>query len=250
MVGKRYLFVILLGLMSIISFGQDQKLIYNAFINGDMESWKKVIDRMEKTTIMSNAYKLELINYQIGYIGWCIGMEKYDQAKQYIKLSDHHLKELKNKNYKPSYIQSYQGSIDGLNIGINRFYAIFLGTGIVSKAKSSIKLDNKNPYGYILLGNSKYYMWAIMGGSKETAISYYKKAEEIIENENLVNQNWNYLSLLTMIAHAYVEMGNYEDADKYYKKILRTEPNYKWIKQEIYPQFLEMNENNKNNNIE
>jgi tetratricopeptide (TPR) repeat protein len=203
-----------------------------------MKDWKNEIDKLEITTNKSNSYKLELVNHQIGYIGWCIGMEKYEEAKKYLKLSSSHIKELKEKKFKPSYVKSYKGSIDGLKIGINNLYAILLGPGIISKAKSSIKLDNNNPYGYILLGNSKYYMWAMLGGSKDEAVHYYKIAEKIIENGQKTDHNWNYLSLLTMIAHANVEMGNYSEANLYYKKILQIEPNYKWIKEEIYPKFI------------
>ncbi len=235
---SRYFFISILCLFTSFSFGQYNQVFYQAFIDGNMNKWKVQIDSMQKSAQLNDDDLLDLVNHQIGYIGWCIGMKKYDEAKIYIHLSESILNELQNKNFKPSYVLSYKGSVSGLKIGLNTLYAFLLGPGIISKAKSSIQIDDENPYGYILLGNSKYYMWSTMGGSKEEAISYYKKAEKIIENKNQTNYNWNYLSLLTMIAHAYEQMNEYSDADLYYQKILRVEPNYKWIKEEIYPQFL------------
>ncbi len=236
---SKYLFLILLNLIVNVLFAQNKTSIYTSFINGNMKEWKKEIDRMEQKKTIDNETKLQLINNQIGYIGWCIGNKKYDEAKHYIQLSTSHLTALNKNKFKPSYIQSYRAAINGLKIGINPFSAIFLGPGILSKAKKAIALDKENPNAYILLGNSKYYMWAMLGGSKKEALQYYKKAEKIIEKDTLKTQeNWNYLSLLTMIAHVYEEMDNNKAANAYYKKILRIEPNYKWIKDEIYPQFL------------
>lgn len=237
----KYLLVILFGLFTSILLAQKNEKIYDAFIRGDMVDWKKEIDSIEKQQL-NNDKKLELINDQIGYIGWCIGVEKYKEAKKYIQLTEAHLEELEKNHFKPSYIKSYKGAINGLKIGLNHFSAIFLGPGILSKAKKAIALDKENPNAYILLGNSKYYMWAMLGGSKKKALGYYVKAEQIMEKDTLnIKGNWNYLSLLTMIAHAYEEMDNEKEAQKYYKKILRIEPNYKWIKEEIYPQFLKKN---------
>ncbi len=237
--GQLTVILLILMMFNLVGYAQNRAQMYHFFINGNMQDWKKEIDSVENTLQISNNDKLNLINNQIGYIGWCIGEEKYDEAKQYIKLSQAHLETLENAQFKLSYVQSYQGALNGLKIGLNPFSAIFLGPGIVSKAKQAIELDPNNPNAYILLGNSKYYMWAMLGGSKPEALKYYKKAEQIIEQttEGTID-NWNYLTLLTMIAYAYVEMGDYEEANNYYKKILNVEPNYQWIKEEVYPQFL------------
>lgn len=220
--------------------GQDshKKIIYEAFISGKMKNWKKEIDTMEQKSKKSNDFILELVNFQIGYVGWCIGQEKKEEAKEYIKLATNHLNALKKSKYKISYVKSYEGAIDGLRIGLNIMLAPFIGPRILDKAKAAVLLNPQNPHGYILIANSKYYMWAMMGGSKEKALKYYHKAESMMESENLVQDNWNYLSLLTMIAHAYVETQDYIKADEYYQKILKVEPNYNWVKDELYPDFI------------
>ena len=57
-------------------------------------------------------------------------------------------------------------------------------------------------------------------------------------NENFAQQNWNYLSLLTSIAKAYEVTGRKAMAKLYYEKILKIEPNFMWVKNELYPKIL------------
>jgi hypothetical protein len=52
--------------------------------------------------------------------------------------------------------------------------------------------------------------------------------------EELKN-NWNYLSLLSLTAQSYEELNEFGKAQVIYEKALKFEPNFKWIKDELYP---------------
>ena len=80
-------------------------------------------------------------------------------------------------------------------------------------------------------------MPAVFGGSKKKALGYYLKAEKLMTSGNVEN-DWNYLSTLTLIAGAYEELGNYEKAETYYLKILSISPQFTWVKNNLYPKFL------------
>jgi tetratricopeptide (TPR) repeat protein len=203
-----------------------------------MALWKKTIDDMQKQNNKNAAYILELINYQYGYIGWCIGNKKYDEAKQYIALGEKNIEKLKKINYQLSMLNAYKSAFYGFRIGLNKLQAPFIGPKSVDCAKLAIQLDANNPYGYIQIGNSEYYMPAAFGGSKTNAIEYYKKARMIMESDSIMIKNdWNYLSLLTQIALGYEELEQYNKAKAYYDLILRIEPQYKWVKEDLYPKL-------------
>lgn len=217
----------------------NKNVIYNAYITSDMALWKKTIDDMQKQNNKNAAYILELINYQYGYIGWCIGNKKYDEAKQYIALGEKNIEKLKKINYQLSMLNAYKSAFYGFRIGLNKLQAPFIGPKSVDCAKLAIQLDANNPYGYIQIGNSEYYMPAAFGGSKTNAIEYYKKARMIMESDSVMIKNdWNYLSLLTQIALGYEELEQYNKAKAYYDLILRIEPQYKWVKEDLYPKFI------------
>ena len=213
--------------------------IYQAYISNNMGKWKNVIDEMDKKSNKSNEFLMELLNYQYGYIAWCIGNKKDKLAQQYIDLGDKNIQILEKANYKISLVNSYKSAFYGYKLGLNKLQAPFIGPKSVECSKLAMQQDDKNPYGYIQYGNSQYYMPAIFGGSKKVAVEYYEKAKKLMElDENQIKQDWNYISLLTIIAQAYTELKFYKTAQTYYEKILRIEPGYLWVKNELYPELL------------
>jgi len=53
-----------------------------------------------------------------------------------------------------------------------------------------------------------------------------------------IKEDWNYLSILTLITQSLIATNNYDEAKVYFQKLFKVEPNYLWVKNELYPQFL------------
>lgn len=230
-------------LVWIQSMASNRTVIYNAYISGDMATWKKVIDHMQQQPTKTIKFLGELVNYQYGYIGWCVGMDKNNEAKHYLDLAEKNLEILENRNYSLSEINAYKSAFYGFKIGLSPWKAPLLGPKSVKHAELSMTLNANNPLGFIMYGNSQYHMPAVFGGSKEEAIRYFEKAQLLMEQDSAqTQQNWNYLSLLTQIAQAYVEIKDYPKAKSYFGKILEKEPHFMWIKNKLYPEFLKETE--------
>jgi tetratricopeptide (TPR) repeat protein len=213
--------------------------IYKAYISNNMGLWEKTIDEMNKQKNKSNDFVLELLNYQYGYIGWCIGKGNNDQAERYLALGEANISLLERTHSYSSIVNSYKSAFYGYRIGLNIFKAPFIGPKSVECAQLAMKQDDNNPYGYIQYGNAQYYMPAAFGGSKQVALDYYKTAEGLMaKKQEFITENWNYLSLLVMIAKAYTELNDYQQAKAYYDKILKIEPSFLWVKNELYPAIL------------
>ena len=215
------------------------KQIYEAYISGNMSAWKSILLETQNQPKQSNAKLMEVINYQYGYIGWCIGTDKKTEAKNWMEKMNQNLDILEKRNYQPAMVQAYRGAMIGFRIGLNKYQAPFIGQKSLDYAKSAMQIDPKNPAGFILYGNILFYTPQFFGGSKDEAINHYLEALKKMEtNKSLTQQNWNYLSLLTVIANAYYEYGQSEKALTYLKKALQVEPNFQWVKNELYPKYL------------
>lgn len=49
--------------------------------------------------------------------------------------------------------------------------------------------------------------------------------------------DWNYLALLVQLAEAFEVTGKIDKAGAFYVKALSSEPNFSWVKDELYPAF-------------
>jgi tetratricopeptide (TPR) repeat protein len=237
---KKYLTLTILLLFGFLSIYASHKTeIYKAYISNDMNRWKKTIDEMDQQKSKSTDFRLELLNYQYGYIAWCIGNKKNEIAETYIALGEKNIQVLEKTNGYASLVSSYKSAFYGYKIGLNKFKAPFIGPKSVECAKLAMKQDTSNPYGYIQYANSQFYMPAVFGGSKKIALDYYTKAKNLMEiNHQKIFQDWNYLSLLSMIAKTYTELKDFNQAKLCYEKILKIEPDFLWVKNELYPDLL------------
>ena len=225
-------------------FASPKTEIYKAYIGNRMDRWQNIIDKMEQEKVNEKDFLSQLVNYQYGYIGWCIGNNKNEPAKEYLGKAEWNLKLLSKADANPSVIHAYESAFYGFKIGLSRIRAPFYGPRSIKHAQQAIELDKNNPLGYIQYGNSQFYMPAIFGGSKQEAINHFQKAQELMEQDTEgIENDWNYLSLLTLIARSFEEMGQYEQAQEYYEKILNVEPEFSWVKNELYPTFLQKMKN-------
>jgi tetratricopeptide (TPR) repeat protein len=204
-----------------------------------MPVWKNLIDQLNNQPQKNYDQLLELINYQYGYIGWCLENKRKDEASDYLKLAEANVKLLEAGKFGLSLVNAYKAAFYGYHIAINKFSAPFNGPKSSACANQAILLDPNQPFGYIQLGNAKFHAPSLMGGSKTEAIIYYLKARAMMEikKEEIVG-DWNYLSLLTTIAKAYESIGELSKAKLCYEEILKLEPGFTWVRDELYPQLL------------
>ena len=237
---QKHFLIILLLIISLFSVKASPRSdIYKAFISNDLNLWKNVLDDMHQQKNKSNDFKLELLNYAYGYIGWCIAKKNYTLAKQYLEMGDVNLLALEKLAYKPSWTNSYKSAFYGFRIGLSMIKAPILGPKSVACANLAMKQDVKNPYGFIQYANIQYYMPPVFGGSKSEALNYYLMAQKIMEGDPVqIKENWNYLNLLTMIAQTYTQLNDFQSAKAYFVKILNIEPNFLWVKNKLYPNCL------------
>ncbi|MGK9476315.1 tetratricopeptide repeat protein [Melioribacter sp. OK-6-Me] len=206
-----------------------------------MELWKTTIDSIEERGIFSDQEYLELLNYYYGYIAWSIDGKKYNSAEYYIEKSKKIIKHLENKQYCLSSLYAYKAALIGYEIGISQYKAPFIGRKSLKYATQAIKADSENPMGYIQLGNIAFYTPALFGGSKKEALVHYLHAYELMKkNKHQIRYNWNYLNLLVSIINTYIKLEEYDKAEEFCLIALEIEPEFDWVKKNLYPKLLGM----------
>jgi tetratricopeptide (TPR) repeat protein len=236
-------FITLLVLLTITSavFSESpyKKSIYSAFITHDMAKWENVIHTIESSNATTTVdQKLELINYYYGYIGWLIGQKQFAKAEKFIPKGEKLIQQVLKVSPNNATAYSFKGSYLGFKIGIDKCKAIFLGSDSKRSINKALELDPQNLQAIIDKGNLLYYSPRFFGGDKKEALNYFLRGARIMEKNKDVNQNWVYLNLLTIIASAYEMTDKLEDAKLVYEKIIKEEPDIKWVKYDLYPSLL------------
>jgi len=236
---KYWIMIIICVLFALNLNGSNKSVVYNSYINNQMLVWKGIVDRLNSQPEKSNELVLELLNYQYGYIGWCLGNNRKDEAVIYLKLAEENTKFLEARKFELSLVNGYKAALYGYHIALSKFSAPFIGPKSSDCAKQAVLLDPNQPFGYVQLGNVKFHSPSLMGGSKTEAIGYYLKAKAMMEKKGVeINGDWNYLSLLVTIAAAYESLDDNLKAKLMYEEILKIEPGFTWIRDELYPQLL------------
>jgi len=228
---------LLIGFTS--SYASARSEIYSAYLTNRMDSWKNLIDEMEAEKSLNNEQLLELVNYQYGYIGYCLGFKKRDEARRYLALAENNIEILEKRNYKLSDIHAYKCAFYGFKIGLNKLSAPVNGMKSLDHVKKALELDKENYFAWIQYGNIQFYMPAAFGGSKKEGIEYFLKARQMLERDPAdLTDNWNYLSLLIIIGQSYTYINDFTSAQAVYEEILKREPDFQYVKNELYPELL------------
>lgn len=219
-----------------------KKTIYNAFISREMYKWAKVIHTIEISTTPTNTeQKLELVDYYYGYAAYLIGKKQYEPALKMTTKGEKLINLILKSSPNNASAYAYKGAFIGFRIGISKFKAVYLGPESASFINKAYALDPQNVQAIIDKGNILYYSPGIFGGDKLEALEFYKKGAKLMEINNETNQNWTYLNLLTTIALAYEKTDQPSLAKLTYEKILRKEPDFYWVKVDLFPKFLAKN---------
>lgn len=237
---KKFIFYTIFLVFVVNSFAQSvQNQIYQDFISGNMIDWKKQMDTFALKSNLTKSEELELILLYYGYIGYSLGVKNKSEAQIYINKGDDLIDELINSGYALADAYALKGAFVGFKIGVSPLKAPFIGKSSTTAVDKALSIDPNNIQANIEKANILYYSPKAFGGDKENAIKSYIKAVYLFENKSIdLSQNWRYLNLLTSIGKIYSEMKRYDDAKIIFEKIMTIEPNYKYVKEELYPQLL------------
>jgi tetratricopeptide (TPR) repeat protein len=229
--------------LSASALGQSyQSRIYEAYLQGRMDWWKETMDRMEQQLGSSGDLSLmyELTEVQYGYIGYCLSMKKKREAEAVLDQAENQVKRLLAIGGDNARVYSLQGAFYGYRIQLQPVRAPYFGRKSEEANRKALEVGPDEPQAWMERGNIEYYKPAIFGGSKSAAVPYYEKAISLYESTpGRTRQNWVYLNCLAGLAMAYEETGAPGKAGEVYRKLLRMEPGFKWVRDELYPQYLE-----------
>lgn len=234
---KKLLFILLCFLPTTVVAQTTAHQIYNCYVQRDMQTWKKIIDKLETIAQPTVEQRLEVLNYEYGYIAWRLSKDykNKEEADQYLAKAYQNLRSLPQEAQYKALVAAYEGAFIGYQIAISPVKAPFIGMKSLKYVKEAVQADSVNYFAHIQYGNVMYYIPGMFGGSRTKAIEHYNKAKKIMQGQGVHQNNWLYMNLLLTLADAYKKDNNWQQVKACYDEALRLQPHYPYITEQLYP---------------
>ena len=172
-------------------------------------------------------------------IGYYLGVENESKARYHLSKVEKNVDILLKKNPLWADIYALKGALYGFKIALSKFKAISLGMKSIDYIEKSLEMNNSCINCHVERGNQLFYTPGFVGGDKKKALKHYEKAVDLFKSNPVYKRNnWFYLTTMTVLAQGYEELKEYDEAKRVYREILAYEPDYKWVKEELYPGLL------------
>ena len=217
----------------------DNKL-YKAYISNNASLWLEGMNELKSSYSKSKNQNIlfEIAKSQYGYIGLMIDKQEFEKAKAELTDAEKNISTLLKINPNWPDANALLAGIYGFKIILYPNLVIINGPKGKNYMEKASSLKNITPSVIIEMGNYAYHTPTILGGNINDAILYYKQAIKIIETKKLDKNNWQYLNTMIWLAISYDKIGNVDSAEEILKSLLIKEPNFTYLKNEIYPKFL------------
>jgi len=221
--------------------------IYQAYLHEQMDTWKTIMSQMEEEYIQSSdpALLFDLLEAEYGYMGWLVSGKQKKEAEELLMRAEKHMAQLVDLGLENARVYSLKGAFYGFQIMLDPLKAPSLGKASMNANEKAMGLDPEEPQVWLEKGNATYYRPPVFGGSKRKAVPMYETAVELFESSpGRTRENWVYMNCLAGLGIAYEKTRKFSEAGRVYRKILKLEPSFKWVKEELYPRFQEKHPGN------
>lgn len=212
-----------------------------------MEQWVIVLDSAKSVYEAQPNSELveEIIRAQYGLTAYYLGLNEDEKALSEIESASYYLTQLEKYYPGQGWVYALNASFQGFKLIISPFRFFFKGPAILSAVNKSQELSPQNEDVLFLVANQTFYLPSILGGNQNKGLEYFSTLEKKLLQYNIrEDKHWFYLLYLTSYAIACNSVQDYDEAVRVYQQILKIEPNYMWVKNELLPQSLKKQENN------
>ena len=215
--------------------GINYRSLVKTYADGSWSGWGPEIAKAEKSLPNDTESKFVLINLYFGYVGHFIDGGNYDIAFEYIHKGEKLIQQI--LVVEPSNVTalSYKGAFLAFRVGINRIKYLataFNGLSLIYKAYD---MDKNNLIAILNKASALYFLPAVFGGNKAETIRLLNYACSLMEKSGDTLDNWMYYYTLIFIGRSNEKTGKLIEAKHAFEKVLQLEPEFKWVKNDLYP---------------
>ena len=206
------------------------------YVHENMTEWQTLTDSLIEEYNKGKVEAKPIIYMCYALSGYYIGRKKQKKpAEKYVYFGLDRIKEILDKDNSNPIDYSLLGTFYGLKIGVKNYLAPFLAPISFKYQRKSLKRDSTIAFTNVENANCYRYAPKYLGGNLPKAKRLYEKAIKTLESdENFKPQDWYYLNTLINYAACLKVMKLNNEARLVYKKILKHNPEFTFIKEKLF----------------
>lgn len=197
-----------------------------------MVTWGKVVDSLHYSKLTPQEEEV-LLYGEYALIGWLIGKNRKEEAKRYTDMFEMKINKGLKKNPNSATLLAFYAVYSGFRIGITPTTVFTMANNNFTYVNKALQHRKGEPLPLVEQANSLYYRPFLLGGDKKKALELYQEAFDIYEKSGKCN--WMYLNLGVRIAQIHTQYGQWQKAENLYLKLLKIEPGFQWVRDELLP---------------
>ncbi len=212
--------------------------VYKGYITGDMQVWAKGMNELQEiyNRQAGSCVMYALAEARYGYAGYLLGTGDKDAARPLIDAFEKDIERLAAYPEYRAETEAFRISLLGFRMALNPARAVTLGPKALKQLQIAMDAGSKSASVWIEKANSEAHMPAFAGGSKAKAAASFREAIRLFEADTqLSGCNWRYLNTMVLLGQLLEKMEDYTGARDAYRRALRREPDFKWVRDELLP---------------
>ncbi|MDG5799875.1 hypothetical protein QA597_05820 [Marinilabiliaceae bacterium ANBcel2] len=223
--------IIAVGLLA--NNNDTDKLFKNYFFTNDMESWELLVDSITASNPGTIDEKIELLYGHYGLVAGLIGNDQKGKAMEKLEIFDDTIEQFLDDYPDNGVLYAFKAASVAFRIVLQPIRAPFLSSSHLKYVEKAIDLCGEKGLPLTERANSYYFRPNLFGGDKSEAVEAYRKAFYYYK-ENAPD-HWMYYNTGAWYGNSLVSVGEKEAAAEIYKMLLKEEPTFEWVRDELIP---------------
>lgn len=212
-----------------------------SYATGRMSEWEGLIRQLEKgyEATRNIAWLEEMAWAEYGYTAYLIHTGQEKKAEQYLRSALAHVDLLLQLRPRTGSYLALKSSLTAFRIRLRPLSAPIFGPRSARLMDEAIAANALDPRVLTEKGLARLYAPSWAGGNPEEAVTLFSSAsQQVMREKDNLRGSWYYLHLMVSFGQSLQKTNRHHEAVALYQNLLKEEPTFEWVKNELLPQAL------------
>jgi len=213
--------------------------LYRMYIDDRMDQWPRLIEQLEALGDSSVSAQKEILLARYGLIGYYLGNERKDEARDELALAFEQVERAKVKYPQEAAFYCIDACLHAYQIALSMVQAPVYYARHQAALRKAEELDESEPLLSLEQANMLFYKPRLLGGNKKEAIQLYQKTLELMGQQKCPDCCWFKMMVELFLLKAYYETDDEKAFDTLLASLHKNHGELSWINKFLDSQVID-----------